>query len=68
MNEAVKMTMLSGFASLCKLPFMRGGITISEFLYYLCQPKTDVVCLMVGDIPVKLNLSDPQGRFIYFGA
>lgn len=67
-SQDVKRAILHGFSMLCRLPIMRGRITISEWLYRLCRPASTVVRMGIGSMRVELDLSEIESRYIYFSA
>jgi FkbM family methyltransferase len=67
-GDKFKLRLLRGLAATLKLPFARGRITISEAAYRLLKPDYSLVTMMVGDYPITVDLSQPELRYIYFGA
>lgn len=66
--DKVKLRVLSGLAALLRLPFARGRITVSEAAYSLLKPASSLATMRVCGYPVKVDLSQRELRYIYFGA
>ena len=67
-NERFKHAVLRLLSSVLRLPLMRGRVTISEFFYRLLNPRASVAEMRVGGLPVHVDLSQQEARYIYFGA
>lgn len=63
-----KILFLRALASVLRLPWARGRVTISELFYRLLTPKRSVVEMRVNDLPVFVDLSQQEARYIFFGA
>ena len=60
--------LLRMLSTVLRLPGMRGRITISELAYKYFPLGNPIVQLNVNGIPVTLDLSQKELRYIYFGA
>jgi len=49
-------------------PGFRGRVTISEALIRLLNPKSLIFEMNVGNHTVMLDLSEPEIRYMFFGA
>jgi FkbM family methyltransferase len=68
MGESAKLRLLQALALVCRLPFMRGRVTLSERVFALLKPAYTVVLMRVGGLRVELDLSERQSRYIFFQA
>lgn len=68
LGDRIKRGILALLSHLCHFPLMRGRITLSEFVYRICRPDCTLVSIKVGCIPVHLDVSHIEERFVYFGA
>ena len=68
MLETLKHEVLIFAGKILRTPGMRGRVTISEALFKALNPKRRIVEMGVGNHPVLLDLSEPEMRYIFFGA
>lgn len=64
----MKLFIIHILASILRIPFVRGKVTISEFFYKLLKPTYTIVKMKVCDCYITLDLSQREVRYIYFGA
>src|SRR5262245_62804722 len=60
--------LLGALSTILRLPVMRGRISISELAYKHFSLGNPIVQMNVNGIPVTLDLSQKELRYIYFGA
>jgi len=65
-SNAVKLAVLRLWGAACCIPLLRGRLTIGEFLYGWLSPTETVVRTSIGSLAVEVDLTEPQGRFIFF--
>ena len=64
--DVVKLAVLRLWRAACSIPVLRGRLTIGEFLYGWLSPTETVVKTTIGPLAVEVDLTEPQGRFIFF--
>jgi FkbM family methyltransferase len=67
-NDWKRRLFLRALAAVLRSPLARGRVTISEFFYRRLPPKSSIVEMRVNDLPVLVDLSQQEARYIYFGA
>ena len=66
--EASKRLVLRLLAGVLRLPWARGRVTISEFVYRLLSPQNSMVEMRINHLPLTVDLAEQEARYIYFGA
>lgn len=68
MPEVAKELVLRAFSCVCRLPFVRGRVTVGTWFLRLLRPGPRPVPYRVGRYTLQLDLGCPQLRLVFFGA